>query len=250
MSQSNRYEKQLNFNKVLSWVHSLRYKETIKLLKQKFDHPNSKSDRTTTGLSSSPKPINILEIGCANAKLFELFNKIFNIDYYAIELDDIFYNESLEKFGHLPNFHIIHGSGSDPESYKNLPEISVIISLETLEHMPKNEVVKLIDIVSNIPCMLFSCSVPIEVGLPVLIKNLLSFMFGYHRKNIYSLRETLWATIYRLDKLPPHEGMHKGFDYRWLINEINKKMPSPKVRTLPFNFLPVFLSNSVFIIAK
>ncbi len=250
MSQSDRYEKQLNFNKILSWIHSLRYKETTKLLKKSYEHQNNKWDCTITGSSSLPKTIKILEIGCANAKLFEVFNNIFNIDYYAIEINKLFYNESLAEFGHLPNFHIIHGSGSDPECYKNLPEINVIISLETLEHMPKSEVVKLLEIVSNIPCALFSCSVPIEVGFSVLIKNLLSSMFGYHRKKQYSWKETFWATIYRLDKLPPHDGMHKGFDYRWLINEINKKMPSPKVKTLPFNFLPEFLSNSVFIIAN
>ncbi|MBV9576485.1 MAG: class I SAM-dependent methyltransferase [Gammaproteobacteria bacterium] len=227
------YEKMLTFNSVLSWVHSLRYRETVKILKRSF----------------GKKRITVWEVGCAHAQLFETLSAYFEIDYYAIERDANFCQEAFNRYGSHPNFHIINGSGADPVCYKNFPDPDVIVSLETFEHMPNQEVLKTLDIIAKSTPTLFLCSVPVEIGPAVLFKNLASFFFRYHRHRAYSWKETLWAAAYRLDKLPPHACQHKGFDWRILLSQIKEKMPVVCAKTLPFNILPAAISNSIFMVA-
>lgn len=227
------YEKMLNFNRVLSWVHSLRYRETINILK-----PFGK------------KKITILEIGCAHAPLFGVLNKQFEIDYYGIEQDHGFYLEAVKRYENYSNFHILNRNAAEQDCYQSLPKPDVVICLETLEHVKQDEVAKILAGVSSTKASMFLCSVPVEVGPAVFFKNLASYLFGYHRHKDYTWKETWWASLYRLDKLPPHTGQHKGFDWRTLISQIRGTMQKTKVQCLPFKLLPTAFANSIFITAN
>lgn len=226
------YEKMLNYNRVLSWVHSLRYRETINVLK-KF----------------GKRRIKVLEIGCAHAQLFEVLNKQFDIEYYAIEQDNTFYHEALKRYGDESNFYILNRNAAEQDCYECIPNPDVVICLETLEHVRNGEVERILSAVSASGASLFLCSVPVEVGPAVFCKNLASFFFRYHRHRAYSWRETFWASVYRLDKLPPHEEQHKGFDWRHLLKLIRAKMLTIDVKYLPFQLLTSLFANSIFITA-
>ncbi len=229
------YEKQQNFNALLTWIHSLRYKAILNFFKK---------------LPIIDRPIRVLEIGCAHAKLFEVLNQQFNIDYSAIELNTPFYEEARKRYGHFPNFSVINASASDSSSYQHFPKPDIVIALETLEHIPEKEVVRIIEHIAALSPEHFVCSVPVEVGPAIWFKNLTSFLVGYHRHKTYTWRETFWAGLYQLDKLPPHGTCHKGFDWRWLAATIRQNMQITRTLKFPFNFLPGGLANSVFISAR
>lgn len=237
MYKQNDYEQQLNFNKFLSWIHSLRYKRIIYVM-------------TQLQAEITNRPIRILELGSAHAKLFEVLHPRFNIEYGAIEAYQPFVAEAKARYGHHSNFSILHGSAADPSSYQHFANPDIIVSLETLEHIPAHKVEIIIEQAASLQPRLFVCSVPVEVGPAVWFKNLTSLLLRYTRHHHYTWLETFWAGLYQLDKLPPHTTAHKGFDWRRLTTTIRRRMQINRIDTLPFNLMPAALSNSVFIVAS
>ena len=67
------YERRQEFNALVSWLHSFRYKNTIGVL-----------DGLTQGMRGGS--VRIIDIGCAHAKLFGILSEKFLIDYIGIEL--------------------------------------------------------------------------------------------------------------------------------------------------------------------
>jgi hypothetical protein len=124
------------------------------------------------------------------------------------------------------------------------------VALETLEHIPEDEVVKIIKDISTIKPRIFICSVPVELGPAIWIKNVASSIVGYSRHKEYKWIETFWAGLYRLNKIPAHDIHHKGFDWRWLERTIRHNMRILEIRRFPFSFLPAAVSSSIFIVSE
>lgn len=232
----NAYEQALNHNKFLSWVHSLRYKKILQVFAK-------------LATEITDRPIRVLEIGAAHAPLFAALNQRFNIEYGAIESYPPFVEEARAKYGHLPNFSIVLSSAVAASAYQ-FAKPDIVVSLETLEHIPANEVEIILEHIAKLSPPLFVCSVPVEVGPAVWFKNMTSWLLRYTRHQHYTWRETLWAGLYRLDKLPPHTIAHKGFDWRRLTAAIRQQMQIQNIETMPFKFMPAALSNSLFITVK
>src|SRR5690606_14439602 len=95
--------------------------------------------------SHRSKHLRVLEIGCADAKLFAQLNSEFHIQYNAIESNAEFYFQAMSKFADFPNFRLKHGDAAEKESYTALLKQDVIVCLETLEHMSKDDAMKTID---------------------------------------------------------------------------------------------------------
>ena len=77
-----------------------------------------------------------------------------------------------------------------------------------------------------------------------------SLASGYSRHKEYTWRETFWAGLYCLDRLPPHGTGHKGFDWRWLAQTLRKSFKIVHVHKLPSDVFPTALSTSVFFVAE
>jgi hypothetical protein len=229
------YEKNQRFNFIVSWLHSFRYKNILTLFRSVA--------RKTTG-----KRIELVEIGCAHAKLFSILNDRFEIDYTGIETDAIFVDIARSRYSHNPNFRIIHDSAANALS--NLKNANVLVALETFEHIPEHEVVRIIEAVAAAQPNLFVCSVPVEIGPAIWLKNFGSLVTGYMRHKEYRWAETFWAGLYQLDKLPPHGTGHKGFDWRWLAQTIRHNMKIIEIRKFPLGFLPAAFAFSLFIVAE
>lgn len=229
------YEKNQKFNAIVAWLHSFRYKNITDVF---TNFTKGKSDTT----------IKVVEIGCAHAKLFSVLDKQFKIEYTGIEIDPEFVKVAKERYGHKANFSIIHGSAATVLGEIEKPDI--IVGLETFEHIPERDVVRIIEEVAAVKPALFVCSVPIEIGPAIWLKNVGSVLNGYMRHKEYSWSETFWAGLYKLDKLPPHGTGHKGFDWRWLAQTIRHNMKIAEIRKFPVNFLPAAIGTSVFIIAE
>ena len=228
------YEKSQNFNLLISWLHSIRYKYLIELFDQlKNENPN--------------KEIKVVDIGCAHAKTFGLLNGRYNINYVGIELNQMLAETARSRYGMSPNFRIVNDSIEN--HYAELENVDFLISLETLEHIPEHIVVRLIERIAVANPKYFVCSVPNEVGPIVWIKNIGSLLMGYVRHSEYKWSETLYAGLYHLDKIETHSTGHKGFDWRWLAQTIRYNRKITKSFSSPFRWLPKTFSVSVIFIS-
>lgn len=225
------YEKDQRFNALVSWLHTRRYHTILRLMAQ-------------VAREKEGQAIRVIDIGCAHAKLFSVLNERFAIDYTGIEVSADFVETARARYGKHPNFSIIHDSAT-----RALPaqgHADVIVALETLEHIPEHDVVRIVEAVAAARPGCFVASVPVEIGPAIWLKNVGSALTGYWRHRDYSWRETFWAGLYQLDRLPPHGTDHKGFDWRWLAQTIRHNMQIVRLRKLPFPLLPF----SIFFVAK
>jgi len=235
LESETEYEKNQRFNALVSWLHSYRYKNILRV----FDEFSASTNR---------KPIQVVEIGCAHAKLYALLNDKFRINYTGIELNETFVKTAEERYQSQSNFKIIHGSAEG--QLNKIADVDIVVALETLEHIPEHVVVRIVEKTAKIKPKLFICSVPVEIGPAIWFKNLGSLVTGYMRHTEYTWKETFWAGLGKLDKLPPHGTGHKGFDWRWLAQTIRHNMCIREIRKFPFSLFPAGLSTSVFVIAE
>lgn len=229
------YERNQRFNFLVSYLHSLRYRNILALFR-------------TFQRQAGGKPINVVDIGCATAMLFSVLNERFTIDYTGIEINSEFVETARSRYAHNPNFHVVHDSVANALAI--LKRADVVVALESFEHIPEHDVVRIIEAVAAARPRLFVCSVPVEIGPAIWLKNVGSLITGYMRHKEYRWPETFWAGLYQLDKLPPHGTGHKGFDWRWLAQTIRHNMKINEIRKLPFSFLPAAVAFSVFMIAE
>lgn len=220
------YERTLDFNPMTRWLHGFRYRH---------------ADSAIASLASNG-PLRIVDIGCAHAQLFERASSIQPIDYTGIEVRDEFVIAARARYGAHPNFRILH---EDAVTALARVHADLVVALETLEHIPEHDVVRIIEQVAAMRPKRFIASVPVEVGPSIWAKNVGSFLSGYVRHHEYSWRETWWAGLGALDRLPPHGTGHKGFDWRWLAQTIRHNMQIVNLKRTPVPWLPA----SVFIVA-
>lgn len=234
-AEETQYERDQRFNFLVSWLHSFRYKNILTLFRSVA--------RKTEG-----KSIKVVEIGCAHAKLFSILNERFDIDYTGIEVNSLYVETAQSRYGNNPNFRVIHESAANAISH--MKGADILVALETFEHIPEHEVVRIIEAIATAQPNLFVCSVPVEIGPAIWLKNVGSLISGYMRHTEYRWAETFWAGLYQLDKLPPHGTSHKGFDWRWLTQTIRHNMKILETRKFPFGFLPAAFAFSVFMVAE
>lgn len=225
------YERFQSANPINSWLHSFRYRHILNVV-------------GSLGLN---RPIKIIDVGCAYGKLYDVLSARFKIEYTGVELDGTFANMAQVRHKNRANFSVICGSAVDVLPTLERPDI--LIALETFEHIPESECVRTVEAVAKLKPGLFVCSVPVEIGPAIVIKNVGSLLSGYVRHKEYSWSETFWAGLYQLDKLPPHGTGHKGFDWRWLAQTIRYNMQIKETRRFPFG-LPAALSTSIFMVCE
>lgn len=231
------YEQGQQFNRLVSWLHSFRYAHILRVF-----------ERLSTEIRD--RPIRVLEIGCASAKLYGMLHDRYRVDYTGIEPQQSFLEVAEKRYGARPNLRLICGSAVDSALLATIETPDIIIALETLEHIPEHDVVRIVENIAQRRPRLFVCSVPIEVGPIIWIKNVGSLLMGYMRHKEYRWPETFWAGLYQLDRLPPHGTGHKGFDWRWLAQTIRHNMQVVSRKKFPFPLLPAGLSTSVFFVAR
>jgi SAM-dependent methyltransferase len=227
------YEEIQEFNRLVSWLHSLRYRNILGIFK-KISQENGE------------KPVTIIDIGCGYANLFSVLEGKFQINYTGIEIHPPFVEAARSRYSRHQNFKIINDDAL--HALPLLGKADAVVALESLEHMPEHDVVRLVEAVAEIGPKYFICSVPVEIGPSIWLKNLGSWAAGYVRHKEYSWPDTLWAGLYQLDKLAPHNCGHCGFDWRWLAQTIRHNMKITESRTLPFG-VPAALAFSRFFVA-
>lgn len=232
MRDIDEYNGLQHFNAVTAWLHSHRYKA----LSRAFER------------IVGDRAVRVVEIGCADAKAFDLLNTRFQIDYVGVEPSDMFIKRANEKYGERSNFRAVHGRIEDHLTL--IEKGSVVLALEVLEHIRKTDVVRILEGIANARPAAFICSVPVEIGPAILLKNVGSFVAGYVRHEEYLWKETFWAGLGNLDRIRPHRRAHRGFNWRWLAKTIRHNMEIIETRRFPINFLPAAFNASVFFVAR
>jgi len=231
------YERRQQFNRVTSWLHSHRYRHIHRVFAR-------------IAAEVGDRPIRVIDVGCGYAKLFDAVNGKFRVEYAGIELNAERAGVARRRYRHHDNFSIIHDSATDALMELSEDRVDVVASLETLEHIPEHEVVRIVERIAELRPRVFVCSVPVEIGPAIWLKNVGSFLAGYVRHREYTWRETFWAGLCCLDRLPPHGTRHKGFDWRWLAQTVRHSFAIEAIHGLPLDVLPPAFSTNVLLVAE
>jgi 2-polyprenyl-3-methyl-5-hydroxy-6-metoxy-1,4-benzoquinol methylase len=227
------YERNQSFNRLVAWLHSRRYRHVTDAV---------------APVAAIGRPLQVLDIGCGLGKLYDVLGRSFPIEYTGVDPQSRYLNEANERYGKSPNFRSFCVSAADPVIFDR--QYDVVIALETMEHIEGPTVVRIIEKLAEANPRRFICSVPIEIGPSVLMKNVGSMLMGYSRHRTYTWKQTIAAGLYQLDKLPRHTISHLAFDWRWLAQTIRDHFRIVETRFFPFRFLPASVSTTAFFIAE
>jgi SAM-dependent methyltransferase len=228
------YEERQNHNAITRWLHSFRYRYAIDTVDRIYERLR--------------RPLRIVDVGCGNGKLFDALHFGRPIEYTGIEPDLEFAETAKSRHARYKNFRLIQESAVT--AFKQCESPDLVMVLETFEHIPEGQVVRLVEDIAAARPACFFASVPVEIGPAIWMKNVGSLVCGYMRHREYTWPETLWAGLYQLDKLPPHGTLHKGFDWRWLAQTIRQNMKITGFHRFPLPFMPAAVSSSVCFVAE
>jgi len=234
-SEKHWYEEFQEQDFITRWLHNSRYSNLKKIVKKTCKELN--------------KSINIIDIGCGPSKAFQVISEL-NIEfkYIGIEIRKDFYQLSLERYGENDNFSIINDNVEN--CFDEFIKADLIIGLESFEHIKEGIVFKMLEAISKSSFKYLYVTVPNELGIALLIKNIGSYIMGYQRSKDYSLIETIYATTYNLDKIKRVYDDHKCFDWRWLAHSLRLNVDIIEKTTSPSNLIPTFISPSIGFICK
>ncbi len=120
-------------------------------------------------------------------------------------------------------------------------------ALETLEHIPEDELDRYLAEIARILNGTFYITVPNEKGIVFLLKYILKAAY-YGGNHDYSLREIVNATLCRLELVERND--HKGFDYAVLIRKLARNFSIDSIHSLPLPNLPPITGVTIGIVAK
>jgi len=226
------YRSNQDFNPINRYLHSIRYRELARFL---------------STVLTTPEP-RIFEIGCGLGQSIEVIRSTLGgrpFHYHGVDYGANYVDHANAQHG-APGLRFECRDVIDmaAEDFRPPEPPDCILALEVLEHVPEADMPSIIDWLARLgPPVLIT--VPNETGPAVLIKNLGSAAMGYTRHLEYRWADTVNAALGRLERLPPHAGGHKGFDWRWLLSVL-KQHYDVEVRTSPYRFVPRSLSPSIF----
>lgn len=189
----------------------------------------------------------VLELGCFDGKLVDYLPALPD-SYWGFDAN---WEGGLDlanrRWGVRPGWSF--REATQPEHLSVLGETTfpLTVAMETLEHIPPAILDGYIETLADHTHGHAIFTVPNEKGLVFLGKYLakatLSKRFG-----TYTPSEVFNATLGRMHKV--QRDQHKGFDYRALINQIERRFDILEVSGHPFSYLPTSLCFGVGIIAR
>jgi 2-polyprenyl-3-methyl-5-hydroxy-6-metoxy-1,4-benzoquinol methylase len=126
-------------------------------------------------------------------------------------------------------------------------QFDVSVCLETLEHLPPNEVDFYLAKLAEHTRRYLYVTVPNEIG-PVFLAKWLAKTFFYGAAPKYTGSELLNAVIGRTEKITRDQ--HKGFDYRKLKDQVSRHFDIVSICGLPIANVPEALSFGIAMVAK
>lgn len=117
-------------------------------------------------------------------------------------------------------------------------KFDVAICLETLEHVPREQMNSYIEMLHDASPVLL-CTIPVEIGPVFLVRYLSKFVYG--TTDVYSASEVINLALNRSEAVI--QDNHKGFDYRSVVRTLREKYREVSVMGLPIPFAPYLSFN-------
>ncbi len=195
-------------------------------------------------------PYSMLELGCYDGKTIDfLSNKPTIYTGYDANWEgglDIAKTKWQKETAY--SFHICE----KPNDFSNNHLLfDICVCLETLEHIPAADLedyIKLLSIKTIKYCLI---SVPNEKGPVLFFKHIIkSITQDKAQTEAYTLKELLYGSIGRLDKVERRDCGHKGFDYDALAVLLKKYFTIVKTEAIPYPGIPHALGFNVGFVLK
>lgn len=198
----------------------------------------------------------ILDFGCANAELFKYFQeKENNILYTGYDPEESFIEEAKKNVGMVPNC-VLTNNRNDLK----LKHYDIIFCLEVFEHLPGSLINEELQYLESLLSEngLLVIGVPNEIFLSAFIRGMfrMTRRYGDYDANF----KNVFLSMIGKPPYDRHRGglnnsgsyiyTHMGFDYRKLINLIDKKFAINEIFGAPVLFFPLLLNTEVNIICR
>jgi 2-polyprenyl-3-methyl-5-hydroxy-6-metoxy-1,4-benzoquinol methylase len=233
-------------NQIIAWSHSSRFITTRRLL-EKYAVGNSK----------------LLDYGCGDGTFLRmvdnLFAEAYGSDISQSQINDcqIRFSQSQLKFCPIANL--------QEDKYSSYFDVAVC--MEVIEHCLTEDTSQVLKTLKKLvkPGGLIIISVPIEIGLSLLLKQITRSLAGWLRQGdydksleTYTKREFVkmfFATKLSYIERPiygdnaPYHG-HKGFNWRALRAQLSQQFTIEDTVFSPLDWLGGFFSSQVFIVCR
>lgn len=214
---------------------------------KKFSH--SQRYILASTLISKYKPNKILDYGAGDGEMFKYVRKSLQKKIFFFEPNKIMakqLNLNLKRYKKNETF------SNSSKIFKNY--FDLICINEVFEHLNIKEQRKLIANLKKISVenCTFLISVPIEVGLSSIFKNLIRIITTQTHQNT-SIKNIIMSLFYLKIKRPSkkYNNSHIGFNYLNFMKFLRKQnIEIIDTSYSPFNFLKGFLNSQIFIEAK
>ena len=223
------YNQRLFGNPFRKLIHNGRFYWLRKVIKKYFPNYNT-----------------VIELGCHDARSL-IFLPYPPTEYIGLDADwegglqkaSDFYKE-IEEY----KFFKIEKVNEFPEFKK---KFDLVICLETLEHLPDNDleeyVLKLYSLMNN---YLF-ISIPNEIGFIFILKFFIKRVFNMQPDD-YTFMEIVNQYLGRVNKV--NRDNHKGFSWVKIVKILKRDFQIISMEGIPFSLLPLSLNIGIGIVLK
>lgn len=188
----------------------------------------------------------VLELGCFDGRSIEYLNPrpVKYVGYDANWENGL----DIAKAKYSGNKAYAFYECNSPRHIKEQEEpYSLALALETLEHIPAEDLDDYLKKISICLDGYFIVTVPNEKGVLFLIKYLLKrFYYGGYEQ--YSISELINATLGRMKYVVRNQ--HKGFDYAELRSHLKKYFELVEEQGIPFSNLPLWMNTQIGFVLK
>jgi SAM-dependent methyltransferase len=190
----------------------------------------------------------VLEIGCFDGKLLDHLPRVpqrykgFDANWEGgLDL-------ALMTRGNAPGREFLKAARAEEMRLEPSERFDVAVSLETLEHVPPDEVEPYLRTVAGHLDGYLLITVPNEIGAVFLLKWALKKVGFSGGRERYSFAEVMWAFLGQTRRIRRRE--HKGFDYRDLAGQVGEHFEVVSVEGFPLGRLPPRFCLGIGIVAR
>jgi hypothetical protein len=217
-------ERLFGSNSVRKWLHIARFK----WLRNKC-------------IQYKPSVNLVVELGCYDGRSLEYLpekpHKYYGFDANWEQGLDIAQNK-----WHSSAYSFVQCASANDMIIDPGENVSLAISLETLEHIPEYLLIGYLKTFSNILDGYLFVTVPNEKGIIFLVKYIVKGLFLKNEYQ-YSFKEVLAATFGKMDSVKRND--HKGFDWQKLLGDLKEYFEVLEVQGVQFPLLPAWSNAQI-----
>ncbi len=189
----------------------------------------------------------VMELGCFDAK---------SIDYFP-EQPELYVGYDANWEGGLEEGRKLWKEKNNvylefcqaPHDIDTKQKFEISICMETIEHLPLEDVSDYLEILSIITEKYCFITVPNEKGILLFLKYLFKKLTG-KKFDAYTMSELFAALVGKMASVERLEFGHKGFDYKDIVKLVRNYFEVVEVNGIPFSGIGTGLNPTIGIVLK